>query len=829
MKKFYVFILFLFSSPFIAQVKGTITDEKGNPLPFVSVIIQNSYSGTTTNDKGKYELNLKKEGDYTLLFQFLGFKTVKKTIHYEKTPITIDIQLSEENYNLNEVVINPKNNPANAIIKSAISARKENAEKTARFTADFYSRGLFKIKNLPKKIMGLKIDMPDEMSTGLDSTGSGILYLSETVSKLTFEKPNNYKEKIIASKISGNDKGYSYNTARSSFYDLYDNMVGFNVKMISPIASNAFQYYKYKLESTFFDESNHQINKIKVIPRRDKEPVFEGYIYIVEDSWAIYAVDLDMKGYRMRDEFVEVMTLKQNFNYNASTKIWSKNSQNLALSAGILGIGFNANFNYVYSNYEFFDAFDKKTFGNEIVSFENNANKKEDTFWESTRPIPLTEEESKDYIKKDSIQTIRSSKTYLDSIDQKRNKFKLLDPITGYNYRNTFKKWSFDYAGLMDISSLTFNTVQGFNLDSGFTYRKWDDESGKSTAIATTFNYGFSDERLRVVGNFSHRFNNQNYATIWVSGGTAVKQFNENNPISPFINSISTLFFKNNFMKLYNKEFFNVAYSQNIANGINFTGKLEYSQRKPLFNTTNYTFIKNDDLYSSNNPLDPNDYSTAGFTTHQLLKANLNWRINFGNQYISRPDGKFNLRNDKYPTVLLGYEKAFSASQKNYEYDLISARILYDLPLANKGDLGVNLRAGKFFNAENIAFMDYKHFNGNQTRIGQTERYLNVFNLLPYYSNSTNDAYFEFHSEYSDNGFIMNKIPGLNLLKSSLMLGFHNLAIPNRKPYQEISIGLDNLGIGKFKQFRVDYVRSYQNGFQGDGVIFGLKLLNILD
>ena len=87
--------------------------------------------------------------------------------------------------------------------------------------------------------------------------------------------------------------------------------------MISPIASNAFQYYKYKLESTFFDESNHQINKIKVIPRRDKEPVFEGYIYIVEDSWAIYAVDFDIKGYRMRNEFTEVMTLKQNFNYNS--------------------------------------------------------------------------------------------------------------------------------------------------------------------------------------------------------------------------------------------------------------------------------------------------------------------------------------------------------------------------------------------------------------------------------------------------------------------------------------------------------------------------------
>jgi hypothetical protein len=32
-----------------------------------------------------------------------------------------------------------------------------------------------------------------------------------------------------------------------------------------------------------------------VTATRDSEPVFEGYIYIVEDSWAIYAVDLDIK------------------------------------------------------------------------------------------------------------------------------------------------------------------------------------------------------------------------------------------------------------------------------------------------------------------------------------------------------------------------------------------------------------------------------------------------------------------------------------------------------------------------------------------------------
>ena len=109
------------------------------------------------------------------------------------------------------------------------------------------------------------------------------------------------------------------------------------------------------------------------------------------------------------------------------------------------------------------------------------------------------------------------------------------------------------------------------------------------------------------------------------------------------------------------------------------------------------------------------------------------------------------------------------------------------------------------------------------------DRYLNVFNFMPYYANSTNDAYFEFHAEHDDKGYIMNKIPLLNLLKSTLVLGYHNLAIPDRSPYNEFTIGLDNLGFGKFKLFRIDYIRSYQYENHSDGVVFGLKFLNILE
>ena len=829
MKNYTLLAFLFFSISNFAQIKGTITDEKGNPLPFVSVFEENTYSGTTSNEQGKYQLNIKEVGKNKIVFQYLGFKTQKVAVSGDSKTIVLDIKMQEESFALNEVVIDPKKNPADAIIRSAIAEKKDNSDKTARYTADFYSKGMFKVKDLPKKILGKKVDLGQDMASNLDSTGTGILYLSETISKITFEKPDKLKEKIIASKISGNNKGYSYNTASLSTYDFYDNTLDFDVKLISPIADNAFSYYKYKLEGTFYDDNNQQVYKIKVIPKRDKEPVFEGYIYIVDDSFAIYALDLDIKGYRMKNEFTEVMTLKQSFSYNTKNKIWTKNAQTLDFNAGIFGVKFSGKFNYVYSNYEFPASFEKKTFGNEIVAFEANANKKDDAFWNQIRPIPLTIEESTDYTKKDSLQTIRKSQKYMDSVDTKNNKFKVTDILMGYDYKNTFKKYSFDYKGLLNIASLSFNTVQGFNLDSGFSFKKWNEDEGKSTSISTTFNYGFSDERFRITGDFTHKFNNINFATINVSGGTKVAQFNGSEPISKLVNSVSSLFFKDNYMKLYNLEYAQIGYSQNILNGVNLFGKLGYEQRKPLFNTTDYSFFKKDDIYSSNNPLAPNDFTTPAFDPHHLFKAVISTRINFGNKYISRPDGRYNIKNDKYPTVFLAFEKAFAASEKKYEFERIGASVVYDLSLGNKGTLGMNLRAGKFFNAENISFIDYKHFNGNQTHIGTSERYLNVFNLMPYYANSTNDSYFEMHLEHNDMGYIMNKIPLLNLLKSTMNLGFHSLAIPDRKPYTEFTVGLDNLGFGKFKLFRVDYVHSYQGGIQQNGVVFGLKILNVLD
>ena len=816
-KKLTLFFLFIIALT-NAQVRGKVTDEKGNPLPFVNIFEENTYNGTTTNEQGRFEINIKTPGNHTLLFQYLGYKTAKQVVTLDKTPVEIEVVLVEENIILNEVVINPKDNPANEIIRNAIKNKKDNSAKTARYTADFYSRGIFRVKNLPKTILGQKLDFFDEI---IDSTRSGILYLSETVSRITFQKPDKMKEEIIASKVSGRDNGFSFNNASSANFDFYDNYLEFDANVVSPIADNAFNYYRYQFEGSFFTENRQQINKIKIIPRRETEPVMSGYIYIVDDTYAIYAVDVNFTGTQIQNPALNTLTLKQNFSYNSATKVWAKNTQTLDFDAGMFGINMSGRFTYVFTNFTFPEKFEKKTFTAEVIKFEENANKKEDSFWNTIRPVPLTGEETTDYIKKDALQEKKKSKTYLDSIDAKRNKFGFTDILNGYSYSNSFKKWSINYNG--PLLNTSFNTVQGWNTNIGLSYFKRNEDKNTYYGFGSSLAYGFSDERFRPTAYFSSKLSNKSKTYLSVYGGNSVNQFNREEPISKLINSVSSLFFKNNFMKLYEKNFIATNFSRELFNGLDMSLGLEYAERKPLFNTTDYAVIKSEDQYSSNHPLLPLDETAAIIDRHNLVKMNIGARIKFGQQYITRPDGKYNLGNDKYPSISINYEKGMAGNEDNYNYDKISARLQYSLTLKNKGEIDINTKAGKFFNADGISFVDFQHFNGNQTHVVFGSSYTNQFNLLPYYAASTNDSYWETHMEYSDKGFIMNKIPLLNKLQSKLVLGFKNLSIPNRNPYQEFSAGLSNLGFGKYRILRIDYVRSYQNGYQGDGIMFGLN------
>ncbi len=813
--------------PFMAtaQIVGTVTDAQNNPLPFVNIYLENSYVGTTSNDEGNYRLDIAKPGSYTLIFQFLGYTTVQKTISPQSFPFTLNVTLAEETVSLEEVVINSSEDPAYRIIRETIAKRKENLERIGAFTADFYSRGLWRVDSVPKRILGQEVG---DFDGALDSTRTGIIYLSETMSTIAYRKPNDFKERILASKVSGNDNGFSFNSAQEANFSFYENTLDLNAAIVSPIASNALGYYRYQLDGVFY-EGNKLINKITVIPKRPNDRVWKGTIYIVEDDWQLYGVELATDGKSIQIPFVKDLVFKQNFTFDATENAWVKISQTIDFSFGFFGFNGDGRFIAVYSNYDFQPQFTDKTFSNEVLYFEPEANKKDSTYWEEERPIQLTDEETNDYLKKDSIQELRKSKKYLDSVDAVQNKFNLLSPLFGYTYKNSYEKWSLTYNA--PLPGVNFNTVQGWNGGAGLSFFKWyDDYQTQWWYASVDANYGIAEDRLRWKATTTRKFNNVNDLQLTVFGGSEARQFNNANPISPLVNTVSTLFFERNYMKLYELNYAGAAWSQELFNGLRTSLTVSYQERNPLFNNTDYVTLPQDDkTYSSNNPLDPTDFTNPGIMSHTLVKTNLNAQITFGQKYMTYPDGKFNLGNSKYPRLGIQLENALGASNTDYNYTQVAASVYQNVDVNNLGDFVYRIKGGTFLDGDNISFVDFQHFNGNQTRVGTSGRYTNVFNLLPYYDLSTNGSYAEAHAEHHFNGWALGKVPGLNRLGFQLVLGGHYLSTENRKPYSEVSVGLDNIGWGSFRFLRLDYVHSFYNGNDRGAFIFGLKFLGFLE
>ena len=81
-------------------IQGTIRDTRGEPVPFVNVVIKGATIGTASNELGQFELSI--SDDVTLIFSSLGFKDNEVNTRGKQR---IDVILVEDNIAVGEVVV----------------------------------------------------------------------------------------------------------------------------------------------------------------------------------------------------------------------------------------------------------------------------------------------------------------------------------------------------------------------------------------------------------------------------------------------------------------------------------------------------------------------------------------------------------------------------------------------------------------------------------------------------------------------------------------------------------------------------------------------------
>lgn len=84
------------------RVTGKVTDVEGTPLPGVTVMIEGAVSGTATDGKGEYVLELEDKHGIKLVYSFIGMVKVTKVWNGEER---VDVQMKEDVHDIEEVVV----------------------------------------------------------------------------------------------------------------------------------------------------------------------------------------------------------------------------------------------------------------------------------------------------------------------------------------------------------------------------------------------------------------------------------------------------------------------------------------------------------------------------------------------------------------------------------------------------------------------------------------------------------------------------------------------------------------------------------------------------
>lgn len=842
-----VFLLcFISSSSFGQGIKGVISDENGKPLPYASIYIKEKNSGTTANIKGYYEFRLE-TGEYDVSYQFMGYETQNKTLKIGKDIITLNIVMDPESFEIQAVtIVENAEDPAYTIMRKAISKAKFHLLQCDKYSAMVYTKGTGMVKKIP----GLfRKTLEDD---GVDTSRA---FTSESVSEISFLRPNTFSQRVISIRASGKDdananpNGY----VNASFYQPEV------VQAISPLSPSAFRYYKFEYLGSFQDRG-YEINKIKVIPRSKGDNVYEGEIYIRENYFNIHSLKLKAK------LPINTVTIEQIF-APVGENIWMPITQKYHFDVSFFG--FEAQYDYYasvqnyqivkngeldamvslvdekieeapdklesikdgetekglkevfdqdkkVSNKQFFQLMEDyeedemKATENEDVLYDysfkvdSSAKSRDSTYWANVRSVPLTQKEIDSYKIEDSV--------YVATADIRKNDSLRIENGDSLRFGDLFfggyyKLWGdlrFNFPGF--VPQLRYNTVEGLNLDFTGVFSKKGD-----TALGLTFEpyvrYGFASERFYTKGLAKFGFGKgMERHQFSIDGGRYISQFQPNS-INPLVNSLYTLFLERNYMRLYEKEYIKVGWKKSIDFKYQIEVNAEWANRNQLENAnTNFSIINwKDTEFTSNDAInfdapiaDFND--NKAFITEVKLKAQpwLKFR---------KFNGKIFPINGSSPVLQFSYKAGWEGILNSTSgFHRLEGSVNSSIKMGAKATFDYELEVGTTFGESNQHFIDYKHFEGQLTEFAPLSLTGN-YRILDYYNYSTSNSYVSALTYIRFRKLLFTQITPLRLfgIKENFFVNY--LKTDYSTNYTEIGYTLDNI----FSLFRIELVQSFSD------------------
>jgi hypothetical protein len=484
----FLLIFFVFAAK-AQTIKGRIIDANSNQtLPFVSLLIKNTQTGTLTDIDGKFQIDVSGKPDAQLQITYLGYQPVTIVANSFSDPNKITIKLKPQAIALQEISVLAKENPAHRIIKRATKNRDiNNPEKMHSFTYDSYTK-FFVTADIKASI--------DSVST-TDTTLQGVdkffknqhLLLIESVTKRDFLHPDKSHETVLASRVSGlKNSPFALLATQLQSFSFYDDFVTvLDEKFLNPISQGSTRKYFFLLEDTLYNGAD-TVFVISFRPKQNKNfNGMKGVLYINTNTYAIQNViaepgrkdkTISIK-IQQKYEFIEG---KQWFPVQLNTD-WIWNNAVASNSDSTKKANLKSVSRTYIKDIVLNPQLKKKIFSEVEVEMDKHADKQDEAFWNQYRTDTLNAKERKTY-------------HTIDSIGKENNfekKLKFLESIIT-------NKIAIGFIDLNLDKILKFNNYEGTRLGLGL---HTNNKLSKYFTIGGYAGYGFKDKAWKYGGDGS--------------------------------------------------------------------------------------------------------------------------------------------------------------------------------------------------------------------------------------------------------------------------------------------------------------------------------------
>lgn len=859
----FIFILLLtFNTCFSQNLTGVITDTNGEPIPFANIYVKALKTGTSSNIEGQYLMTLPK-GKWGITFQYLGYKSQELELEVSDQRIVKNVSLESRNYQIKEVkVLASGEDPAYYVMRKAIAMGEYYKNQVSQYDCKVYLKGSGHITKVPRlfkrklekegvkkgktfvteNISKIHFELPNKIEEevlSVRSSGDG-----NDTSPMQMITANMYNTRGFGM-ISPLDKSafrvYKYRL--ESIFEDGGRMIN-RIKVIPKrkgkdlfkgylnIAENYWNLHSVDLKMKLPMTDVHMRQLYAPVDANAWMPVsfdFEidfsgmgfGMKYLYVASISDYQVELNPKldhtfiQIQKQVEISEAQELKAAQEKMTITRLVSekeakrkKDIENLLEKDDMNNADMYKLQRLMAKEAKESQVKTKKRKEElqiklDRVKMAKGAKDKDSLYWTQVRPIPLSVAENISFVEKDSIMRVKNSPEYKDSIRQYNRKFKLSHLFFGKYYIYKEENSTLSTPGFLDFTQLSFNTVDGFKIKLPFEYNK-KDTLGKHLIIKPELSYAFSRESVNYGLAANYRYDGLKRAWIGFEAGSKSFDFNQKQGISPLLNSVSSLFFKRNYMKLFEKNFMQIKHRTDLANGLQLKTDFEYSKRKQLVNHTSFSFTNpNDRTYSSNIPDGVNPV-LVGDNNALIFNAELEYTPR--HRYYIKKGVKQMSQYKQQPTFTLNYRQGFKGIlNSDSQFSYIGASIHQEFELGFNDYINYKVKAGSFLSKDKLSFTDYEHFKTNKPEV-MLDADMQTFRLLDYYKYASNSDFIEAHVKYTSDRLLLKRLPILNssmLVQENIFINY--LTQGGKKNYWELGYSLSQL----FALVDLEFVSSF--------------------